>query len=100
MTLAIEVGSPTPEPVGVHPEKMMLLAPGPVAPRFLKREESQPVAVSGGMTAPVTVQFVAPGVTCSQELGLDSSAALEWRGQQVILSAVHFVPVSARAGSR
>jgi hypothetical protein len=99
MTLAIEVGNPTPEPVGVHPERMMLLAPGPVAPRFLKREDGQPVAVTGGTTAPLTVQFVAPGVTCSQEMVLDSSSALEWRGQRVVLSAVRFVPVSVRASS-
>ena len=99
MTLAIEVGNPTPEPVGVHPERMMLLAPSPVAPRFLKREDSQPMAVTGGTTAPFTVHFVAPGVKCSQEMQLDSSSALEWRGGPVILSAVRFVPVSGPAGS-
>jgi hypothetical protein len=47
MTLAIEVGNPTPEPVGVHPERMMLLAPGAVAPRFLKRADGEPMACHG-----------------------------------------------------
>jgi hypothetical protein len=94
MTLAIEVGNPTPEPVGVNPERMMLFAPGPIAPRFLKREDSQPVAVNGGTTAPFTVQFVAPGVMCSQEMRLDSSSALEWRGQKVVLTPVNFTPIA------
>jgi len=96
-TLAIEVGNPTPEPVTVHPERMMLLAPGPIAPRFLKREDSQVVEVTGGSTQPFTVQYVAPGVTCSHELRLDSRAALEWRGQPVVLSALHFTPIEPGA---
>jgi hypothetical protein len=99
MTLAVEVGNPTPEPVGVHPDRIMLLAPGPISPRFLKLEDSEPVAVAGGTTAPFTVRFVAPGVTCSQELQLDSSSALEWHGRKVVLSAIRFVPVSGPASS-
>ncbi len=92
-TLAIEVGNPTPEPVTVHPERLMLLAPGPIAPRFLNAEDSQPVSVPGGTTEPFTVQYVAPGVMCSHEMRLDSSSALEWNGRPVVLSTVHFTPV-------
>jgi hypothetical protein len=99
ITLTVEVGTPTPEPVGVHPERMMLLAPGPVAPRFLKGENGEPLAVAGGTTAPFTVRFVAPGVTCSQEMQLDSSSALEWRGRKAVLSAIRFVPVSGPVSS-
>ena len=99
-TLAIEVGNPTPEPVTVHPERMILRAPGPIAPRTSQREDSQPAAVQGGSTQPFTVRFVAPGATCSQEIELDSSAALEWRGERVVLSPVRFVPVSGPASSR
>ncbi len=92
-TLAIEVGNPTPEPVIVHPERMMLLAPGPIGPWFLKREDGQPVSIEGGTTQPFTVQYSVPGVTCSHEMRLDSRAALEWNGRPVVLPAVHFTPV-------
>lgn len=92
-TLAIEVGNPTLEPVTVHPEKMLLLAPGPIAPRFLKREDGQVVSIPGGTTQPFTVQYVAAGITCAHEMRLDSRTALEWNGRPVVLSAVHFTPI-------
>lgn len=98
-TLAIEVGNPTPEPVTVHPERMMLLAPGPIGPRFLKAEDSQPVAIPGGTTQPFTVQYVVPGVTCSHEMRLDSRSALEWNGRPVVLAAVHFTPAEPGAST-
>ena len=98
-TLKIEVGNPTPQPVTVHPEKMMLLAPGPIAPRFLKREDSQSVSIPGGTTQPFTVQYVAPGITCSHEMQLDSSSALEWNDGRVVLSAVRFTPSAPGAPS-
>lgn len=98
-TLAIEVGNPTRDPVIVYPEKMRLLAPGPLAPRFLKSEDSQPVAINGGTTQPFTMQYVAPGITCTHELRLDSRSALEWNGRPVVLSAVHFTPLAPGAPS-
>jgi hypothetical protein len=97
-TLAIEVGNPTPESVIVRPDKMMLLAPGPIAPRFSKGEDSQPVSVPGGTTQPFTVLYVAPGITCTHEMRLDSRTALEWNGRPVALSAVHFTPVEPPHG--
>lgn len=96
-TLAIEVGNPTLEPVTVRPEKMMLLAPGPVGPRFLKREDGQLVSIPGGTTQPFTVQYVAPGITCTHEMRLDSRTALVWNGRPVVLAAVHFTPVEPGA---
>lgn len=98
-TLAIEVGNPTPEPVTVRPDRMRLLAPAPIAPRFLKPEDGLPASVAGGTTEPFTVQYVAPGISCSHELRLDSRSALEWRGQPVTLAAVHFTPVEPGASN-
>jgi hypothetical protein len=96
-TLAVEVGNPTPEPVTVYPEKMMLLVPGPIAPHFSKREDSQAVSISGGTTQPFAVQYVAPGITCTHEMRLDSTTALEWNGRPVVLSAVRFTPTEPQA---
>ncbi len=97
-TFAVEVGNPTPQPVTVRPERMILRAPGPITPQSFKRADGQTDAVEGGTTQPFTLRFVAPGVTCSQEMQLDSSSALEWRGGPVTLSAVRFVPSAPGTG--
>jgi hypothetical protein len=97
-TFAIEVGNPTPQPVSVHPERIILRAPGPVSPQSFKRDDDQSDLVEGGTTQPFKVRFVASGVTCSQEMQLDSGSALEWRGRPVRLPAVRFVPVAPVTG--
>jgi hypothetical protein len=96
VTLAIEVGNPTPGLVSVYPDRLVLVAPGGVFARASTSEAVNPLSVDGGTTVPVTLHFKVMGATCSQEMGLDARSALQWQGRPVTVSAIRFVPIAPR----
>ena len=93
-TLVVEVGNPTPDPVSVDPDKLILITPGGGSVRGPTPAAAGPLSVDGGTTVPVTLHFTVTGANCSQEMQLDAGSSLQWQGRRVTVSAIRFVPIA------
>jgi hypothetical protein len=92
LTLAIEVGNATLRPIVVHRERITLVLPSDVPVRTSTPVAALIMDVDPGTTTPFELRFVAQDVKCTQELRLETSAALESRDRLVAIGAVRFVP--------
>ena len=94
-TFAIEVGNPTRGSLTVHPDGFVLTVADGTSARTSTPEAAQPVSVESGTTTRLMLRFVANG-SCSQEMRMVPTAAIELRGSPIVIDPVRFVPVAPR----
>ena len=94
-TFATEVGNPTRGSLTVHPDGFVLTVADGTSVRTSTPEAAQAVSVESGTTTRFMLRFVANG-SCSQEMRLVPSAAIELRGSPILIDPVRFVPVAPR----